>query len=85
MEMVCPGSTRDGGLAFARVYCRARLEVNMEFTFTVRATVERTQGKFASRDELEGQIQEALDDANPGDLTGDNGGEYEVTEWDVST
>jgi len=84
MEMVCPGSTRDGGLAFARVYCRARLEVKMQFTFTVNATVERTEGKFASRDEIEAQLQEALDSANPETCEGENGGQYEVTEWDVS-
>ena len=56
----------------------------MEFTFTVQVEVSRVTGKFASRDEIAAQIQEALDNANPGSLTGDNGGEYETVTWDVS-
>jgi hypothetical protein len=54
----------------------------MHFTFTVEVDAERTEGKFASRDELAEQIQEALESADPGSLEGDNGGQYELT-WEV--
>jgi len=55
----------------------------MDFRFVVSASVERTEGKFASRDELEQQLQEAIEGADPGSVSGDNGGEYEVTDWVV--
>ncbi len=55
----------------------------MEIEFRVIAQVERTEGKFASRDELSEQIAEALESADPSSLSGDNGGEYEVTDWVV--
>lgn len=56
----------------------------MHFTFTIEVEAERTEGKFATRDELGEQIQEELDGCNPGNLSGENGGEYEITEWEVS-
>lgn len=55
----------------------------MTFTYTVTAVVERTEGKFASRDDLGGQILAELEGADPSNLTGENGGEYEVTDWTV--
>ncbi len=55
----------------------------MELEFTVRVEVERQQGKFAGRDELEEQLRDALESADPGQLEGENGGEYEVTLWEV--
>jgi len=67
----------------------------MEFTFNITATVsvsvERTEGKFASRDEIGDQIQEALESevqqaieaADPGSYEGENGGQYETSEWSV--
>ena len=55
----------------------------MEFSYTVNVSVERSEGKFASRDELGEQIQQALDDANPDSLEGENGGTYEITDWEV--
>jgi hypothetical protein len=56
----------------------------MRFTFTVDVEVDRVEGKFASRDELADQIMSELEAADPGDLTGDNGGTYEVTSFEVS-
>lgn len=56
----------------------------MKFDFTVSVEVSRTQGKFASRDDIGEKIREALDDANPGDIEGDEGGEYNVDSWDVT-
>lgn len=55
----------------------------MKFIFRVEVEVERLQGKFASRDELFEQVSEALSDANPNTITGENDGEYEVTTWEV--
>lgn len=40
----------------------------MDFSFIVNASVERTEGKFAAKDELEEQLVEALEGANPGSL-----------------
>lgn len=56
----------------------------MEFSFTVTASVERSEGKFASRDELEEQLVEAIESADPGSLDGDAGGVYDVVDWSVS-
>jgi hypothetical protein len=55
----------------------------MQFSFTVNVETERTEGKFASKDELADQIQEAIESADPGELEGENGGTYEVTSWEV--
>lgn len=55
----------------------------MEFSFIVNASVERSQGRFSTREDIEEQLIEALDSANPGSITGENDGEYEVTDWSV--
>jgi hypothetical protein len=55
----------------------------MNFTFTVTVSVERTQGKFESRDTIGAAITDALEGADPGSITGDNDGEYQVTDWIV--
>lgn len=55
----------------------------MRFAFIVTVDAERTEGKFASRDELAAQILDELEGANPGTLEGDNGGQYEVGDFDV--
>lgn len=55
----------------------------MEFRFVVTVNIERVQGKFASRDEMEERLVEAIDGADPGSLEGDDGGEYEVADWNV--
>jgi hypothetical protein len=56
----------------------------MKFTFTVDVELNRTEGKFATREEMAEQIMEAIDDANPNDLVGDNDGQYEVVSWEVT-
>lgn len=56
----------------------------MRFRYTVDIEVERVQGKFASRDELGEQLEQALLDADPGSVEGENGGEYEVTGYEVA-
>lgn len=62
----------------------------MQFTFTatIEVEVERSEGKFASRDELAEQlleaIQEALDSADPGSLEGEMGGQYEVAMFEAT-
>lgn len=56
----------------------------MRFVFTVEVEVRRIEGKFATRDELAFHIQEALEQADPVSLEGDNGGGYEVVSWEVN-
>jgi hypothetical protein len=51
--------------------------------FKVAIVVDRDSGLFASRDELSAQLSEALEGADPGTVSGDNGGEYSVSSWDV--
>lgn len=55
----------------------------MKFKFIVEVVVDRTQGKFASKEEIADQIKEALEGADPGTYDGENGGEYETTDWSV--
>lgn len=57
-----------------------------KFTITVEVEVERLEGKFASRDEMAEAIIEAIDGANPYDLSGlgaDGDSTYDVTNWEV--
>ena len=59
----------------------------MRFAFTVEVEVERTQGKFASRDEISEAVVEMLDGANEGTVDGvgaDGDSEYEIVSWEVS-
>jgi hypothetical protein len=56
----------------------------MRFTITVEIEVERIEGKFASRDDIGGQLVDAINDANPGSLTSENDAGYEVTSWDAT-
>lgn len=56
----------------------------MKFTFTVEVEVERTTGKFASRDEIAEQILEWIEGCNEGEISGvgaDCESEYEIAEW----
>jgi len=55
----------------------------MRFTFQVEVEVEREEGKFATRDELGDQLREAIEGADPGTVDGDNGGTYNVIQFDV--
>lgn len=57
------------------------------FSFTVDVDVDRTEGKFASRDEIEGELRQWLEDANQGSVDGigaDGASTYEVTDWSVT-
>lgn len=57
------------------------------FTFTVEVEVNRTAGKFASRDEMADAIREAIEGADPGELDGlgpDGETNYTVDSWEVS-
>jgi hypothetical protein len=55
----------------------------VRFLYTVGVEVERDEGKFASRDEIAEQIEQALIDADLGTISCDEGGEYSTTEWGV--
>jgi hypothetical protein len=54
------------------------------FTFTITVEVERTEGKFASRDEIAEKIVEELEYADPGSIDTDEGASYEITSFEVS-
>ena len=57
----------------------------MKFVFTVTVDVQRRQGRFSTRESLASELREALEGADPGDLTGDgDDAEYGVESWDVS-
>jgi len=54
----------------------------MEHQFTVSVSTERVSGPFASRDDIETELIEAIEGADPSSIQpGDN--EYEVTDWAV--
>lgn len=58
----------------------------MRFDFLVSVEVERVEGKFAARDEVEEQLREAIEGADPGQVDGigaDGTSSYEVQSWDV--
>ena len=56
----------------------------MKFTFKVEVEADRTEGKFASRDDIGEQIRAEIEGADPGTVEGENGGQYEITSWEVS-
>lgn len=56
----------------------------MQFRFIIEASAERTEGKFAGREEIEQLFISDLENAQP-DLSGlENGGSYEVSDFNVS-
>jgi hypothetical protein len=55
----------------------------MLLEFTIQVEVERSEGKFAGREELANLIMEELSGADPGTLDCENGGTYEVGTWEV--
>jgi hypothetical protein len=61
--------------------------MGMKFSYTVEVEVERIQGKFASRDEIEEFIRLAVEGAESDiDLSGigaDGDSEYEVVSFEV--
>jgi hypothetical protein len=61
--------------------------MSSRFKFVVEVDLDRVEGKFASRDEMAEQLQEALDSANPGSVDGigaDGMSSYEVSGWEVN-
>lgn len=58
----------------------------MRIKITVEVEVERIQGKFAPKDEIEENILDAVESANPQSISAigaDGTSEYEVTDWMV--
>lgn len=56
------------------------------FEFKVRVVVERTEGKFASRDEIADALRDELEANQPYGVDGigaDGSSSYEVTEYEV--
>ncbi len=59
----------------------------MKFRFEVEVEVERIEGKFAGRDEIEDQIFEWLTNADEGQIDGigaDGSSQYETIDWSVN-
>jgi hypothetical protein len=58
----------------------------VRFVFAVEVEVERVEGKFAAREEIEEQLRDALESADPGSVDGvgaDGTSSYEVSFWGV--
>ena len=56
------------------------------FTFEVQVSIERVQGKFATREELAEQVLGWLENCNEGTISGvgsDGDSEYEVQDFEV--
>ncbi len=56
----------------------------MRIKVTVEAEVDHITGVFASKDEITDQIVDAIESADYGQWSGDNGGEYETSDWTVT-
>jgi hypothetical protein len=59
----------------------------MKFTYTVEVEVERDYGLFASRDEISEEIKDALEGADPGEVSGvgaNGDSTYSVVSFDVT-
>jgi hypothetical protein len=56
----------------------------VKYTYLIEVEAERTEGKFASRDEIGELITEELESANPEQVSGSEGGEYEISTWEVT-
>jgi hypothetical protein len=55
--------------------------------FEIEAEWDRTQGKFASREEIVTEILQWLEDANFGNVSGigsDGDSDYDITSWEVN-
>ena len=60
--------------------------MTQRFFFTVSVEVNRTTGKFATRDDIAERIRDELEGSNPGTLDGlgaDAESEYEIEMWEV--
>jgi hypothetical protein len=55
----------------------------VQFTFTIKVEVERSEGKNMSRADVEEALVAELESADPGSLTIEES-EYEVNTWDVT-
>lgn len=56
--------------------------MSYNFRLIVNTTLDRTEGKFPSRDSMLDELTASLDDANPGSLSLDES-EVEVSDWSV--
>lgn len=55
----------------------------MKVYLVVEAELERTEGLFASRDELADQLKDEVEGADPGSVEGSEGGQYDVASWEA--
>lgn len=54
----------------------------MYFEFSIQVEIERTEGKFMSREEAAEVLMQELDN-DPGSIEGSDGGSYEVVNFEV--
>lgn len=53
-------------------------------TFLVTVELEHREGKYASRDELAELVGQELEQADPSEVEGSDGGRYEVISYEVA-
>jgi hypothetical protein len=53
------------------------------FKFVVEVELERSEGRFVSRDDMAQELLDAIESADPGSVDVDESS-YEVTDWSVS-
>lgn len=51
--------------------------------FMIEVETERTEGKFVSREEIEEELRNEIENSDPGNISVEDS-EYEVASWDVS-
>jgi hypothetical protein len=56
----------------------------MRFVFTVEVEVERSEGKFESRETIGDAIREVIEGADEGSWYGENDGTYNTVDWTVT-
>jgi hypothetical protein len=56
----------------------------MRFVFTVEVEVERSEGKFESRESIGDAIREAIEGADEGSWYGENDGTYDTVDFTVT-
>ena len=53
------------------------------FKFVVEVELERSEGRFVSRDDMAQELLDAIESADPGSVDVDESS-YEVTDWSVN-
>lgn len=57
----------------------------MKIILTVEIELDHREGIFAGKDELAEYLKDEIEGMDPGEVEGDNGGIYNITDWSVNT